>query len=96
VVKSFDRLIHEDQKVAYEAFALISLMVAAGETTDIFDAIENHRDDRVRFALLHVLKTQKDGRTVASLHQLAGNDKISPDIMERIKETLHAFETVGV
>lgn len=96
VVKSFDRLVHEDQKVAYEAFTLVSLMVSAGETKDIFEAIENHRDERVRFALLHVLKTQKDGRTVARLQDLAGNEKISPDVMERVQETLHAFETVGV
>ena len=64
VARSLDRLIHEDTKVAYEAFALVSLLIKAGETKEIFEAIENHKDERVKFALLHVLKVQKDERTV--------------------------------
>ena len=34
VAKSFDRLIHEDLKVAYEAFALVTLLIRSGETRE--------------------------------------------------------------
>ena len=54
VVKSLDRLVNEDLKIAYEAFALISLLIKAGETDIIFAAISRHKDERVKFALLHV------------------------------------------
>ena len=42
-------------------------MIKAGETKEIFDAIENHKDERIKFALLHVLKVQKDERTIEEL-----------------------------
>ena len=72
VERSFDRLIHDDSKVAYEAFALVALLIKASETAEIFNAIENHKDERVRFALLHVLKAQKDERTIEELIKQSG------------------------
>jgi len=91
VERSFDRLIHEDTKVAYEAFALVSLLVKAGETKEIFTAIENHKDERVRFALLHILKLQKDERTIDELTRLAIAMSKKPEMVARIKETIAAI-----
>lgn len=93
-VKSFDRLVHEDLKVAYEAFSLVAFMIGSGETAEIFKAIRNHRDERVKFALLHVLKVQKDERTIEALEQLRTSGSLSPDVAERIKETIASFEKV--
>ncbi|MBV9241083.1 MAG: hypothetical protein JO314_03655 [Acidobacteria bacterium] len=93
VSRSFERLIHEDTKVAYEAFALVSLLVKAGETTEIFEAIENHKDERVKFALLHVLKVQKDERTVEELTRLALSMSRKPEMLEKIKETIASVQT---
>lgn len=92
VSRSFERLIHEDTKVAYEAFALVSLMIKAGETKEIFDAIENHKDERIKFALLHVLKVQKDERTVEELTRLALAMSRKPEMLEKIKETMAAIQ----
>jgi hypothetical protein len=88
VSRSFERLIHEDSKVAYEAFALVALLIKARETDEIFDALENHKDERVRFALLHVLKIQKDERTVDELSRLALSLSRKPEMLERIKDTI--------
>ncbi|MFL6375589.1 MAG: HEAT repeat domain-containing protein [Pyrinomonadaceae bacterium] len=93
VGRSLERLIHEDTKVAYEAFALVSLLIKAGETKELFDTIENHKDERVKFALLHVFKVQKDERTIEELTRLALAMSRKPEILEKIKETITAIQT---
>lgn len=95
VVKTFDRLVHDDLKIAYEAFVLVSLLIKAGETTEIFDAIREHRDERVRYALLHVVRVQRDPRTVDELYKLEKNSGVPTDVSERVRETIHSLEEVA-
>jgi len=90
--KSFERLIHEDLKVAYEAFTLVALMVRSGETDEIFDALRDHKDERVKVALLHVLKVSNDERAVARLDQLIQNGSFSPNVMSRMQETADSLK----
>lgn len=92
VVKSFDRLIHEDRKVAYEAFCLVSLLIRSTETEALFDAIRSHRDERVRFALLHVLKIVRDERTIDELNGMQIDASIPTDVADRIRQTRESFE----
>ena len=92
VSRSFERLIHEDSKVAYEAFALVALLIKASETKEIFEAIEGHKDERVKFALLHVLRVQKDERTIEELTRLALSMSRKPEMLQRIKETIGAVQ----
>ncbi|MFT3744848.1 MAG: hypothetical protein QM785_11230 [Pyrinomonadaceae bacterium] len=92
-VKSFERLVHEDLKVAYEAFSLVAFLIASGENEEIFKAIRSHRDERVKFALLHVLKVRQDPRTAEGLEQLlTGN--LSSDVQDRVKDAISSFEKV--
>ena len=93
-VKSFDRLVHEDLKVAQEAFSLVAFMIAADETDEIFKAIRNNNDERVRFALLHVLSVKKDERTLAKLEELVKISALSPDVAERLNETIGSLQAV--
>jgi HEAT repeat protein len=95
VVKTFDRLVHDDLKIAYEAFVLVSLLVRAGETREIFDAIRNHRDERVRFALLHVLRVQRDSRTLKELYELQKDSGFPTDVAERVREAILSMEEVA-
>jgi hypothetical protein len=94
VGKSFDRLVHEDTKIAYEAFALVSLLIKAGETDVIFDALRQHKDERVKYALLHVLRVQKDERTLEMLHKLRVDSSWPTDVSDRIREAINSFEAV--
>jgi hypothetical protein len=94
VQKSFDRLVHEDMKISYEAFCLVALLIKAGEDKEIFEAIRDHKDERVRFALLHVVRAIKDERSHQRLNHLYKEGKCSTDILERIKDTLKSFEQV--
>jgi hypothetical protein len=92
VSKSFERLIHEDVKIAYESFALVSLMICAGETEEIFRTLASHRDERVRFAILHVLKVQKDPRTLDELRRLGSMHSNSKDLAEKFRDTIKSIE----
>ncbi len=94
VQKAFERLVHDDLKIAYEAFVLVAMLIKAGETEEIFSAIHEHRDERVKFALLHVLKSVKDERSLDSLNELRTGDQFPTDVMDRITDTIKSFEQV--
>jgi len=95
VTKAFDRLIHDDLKIANEAVILVSLMIEAGETKEIFHAIRNHKDERVRFALVHVLKMMHDERTQEDFFELSRDENLPADVAVRVKEALPLFEAVA-
>lgn len=95
VAKSFDRLVHEDLKIAYEAFALVSLLIKAGETDGIFEAVLEHKDERIKYALLHVLKVQKDERTLVKLNELRVGRSWPTDVSDRIRDTMKSVEQVA-
>jgi HEAT repeat protein len=95
VVKAFDRLVHDDLKIAYEAFVLVSLLIKSGNTSELFDAIRNHRDERVRLALLHTLKVHKDERTLSELYELQKDNSLTGDISGRIHDTILSMQHVA-
>ena len=96
VGKAFERLVHEDVKVSYEAFVLVALLLKSGETNELFDAIQTHKDERVKFALLHVLKAVKDDRSLKPLTELNAGNTFPPDVTQRIMDTIKSFEKVAV
>ncbi len=94
VERSFDRLIHPDQKIAYEAFTFTNLLIKAGETEEIFGAIENHRDKKVKLALLHVLSIVRDETTLPNLYALLEQNSTSPEIKEKVDLMIESFGMV--
>ena len=92
--KSFDRLIHEDMRIAYEAFALVGLLIRSGETDAIFDALQQHADERVRFALLHVLKVVKDEKCIQRLESLLHDGSLPEDMTKRVIDTIKSADAV--
>ncbi|MBK7394494.1 MAG: HEAT repeat domain-containing protein [Chloracidobacterium sp.] len=94
VLKAFERLVHDDLKIAYEAFVLVAMLIKAGETEEIFSAIREHRDERVKFALLHVLRSVKDERSLDSLNELRTSNTFPTDVMDRLTDTIKSFEHV--
>lgn len=95
VSKSFDRLIHEDTKVAYEAFALVSMLVHAGEIQDIFTCLKTHKDERVKFALLHVLQVSRDDRALKRLKEMSLDQSFTSDVADRIRAAITNSDPVG-
>lgn len=90
-MRSFDRLVHEEIKVAGEAFAQAALMIAAQEIDEVVKAIRGHADERVRFALLHVIKVSGDARMRAYLDEMIADRSLSADVATKVKETLSAL-----
>lgn len=85
---SFDRLVSKDSKQAYEAFTLMALLINAGETEKIFNALENHRDTNVRQAILHIIKVTKDQRAVDGLCALLEKNTLPIDLQEAVDRTI--------
>lgn len=95
VKRSFERLIHDDLKMAYEAFTFTALMIKAGETAQLFETIETHRDNNVKFALLYILKVVRDESALSGLYNLLEQDSLSPELKEQVDETIKSFEMVA-
>ena len=94
--RSFDRLTLRDEKSAYEAFALVYLMVKAGETEKIFDAISDHRDIKIRLALLHILKAANVAEVIPQLSAFIAAEPISSVVGDKARETLLGINALPV
>jgi len=94
VAKTFERLVHEDMRIAYEAFVLVALLIKAGEMKDIFDAIKDHRDERVKFALIHTIKAVKDERSIIELSKFVRSNRLPKEVSDRANETIKNFDQV--
>jgi hypothetical protein len=94
VDRSIDRLIHKDQKYAYEAFALLALLIKAGETKEIFEAIENQRDKYVKMAVLHVLKVAGDERNLHALYAYVERNSLPEDLGNFANEVIKSISLV--
>jgi hypothetical protein len=95
VLRSLDRLVHQDQKIAYEAVTLLALLLKNGETDEIFRAVEEHRDDNVRLAFLKVVDIAGDERAIPKLERMRNQLMISKEIKNRIDEVIARFELVA-
>lgn len=95
VERSIDRLVHEDPKYSYEAFTLVALLIIAGETKEIFQALENHRDKSVKMALLKVMKIVRDERVVAQVCEYMEHNSLPEDISKAANEIVKNNEPVA-
>ena len=93
--RSFDRLVHQDGKVVYEAVALVALLINAGETDEIFKAIEYHRNTGVKLALLHVIKVVKNEESLSGLYSLLEVGHLPKEIKDAVEKTIESFELVA-
>ncbi|MFV0388242.1 MAG: HEAT repeat domain-containing protein [Pyrinomonadaceae bacterium] len=94
VDRSIDRLVHEDPGYAYEAFALVALLINAGETKEIFDVMHNQRNKMVKLALLHCLKVVKHPDTLQTLYNYVERNSLPEDLSNAVTEVIKSFDTV--
>lgn len=94
--KSLDRLVHEDMRIAYEAFTLAALLIKAEETAPIFEALREHKDERVRMALLHVLKVVKDEHSIAELDEMIREGVFTGEVQKRATEAMKGLEPAAI
>ncbi|MGI9056226.1 MAG: HEAT repeat domain-containing protein [Pyrinomonadaceae bacterium] len=79
VERSFIRLVGNDEKAAFEVMALIVLLIKSGETKEVFEALENHPNQNIRKAILHILKITKEHNALEGLYNLLESDKLSEE-----------------
>ncbi|MDI1241515.1 MAG: HEAT repeat domain-containing protein [bacterium] len=94
--RSFDRLTLRDEKSAYEGFALVYLLVKAGETEKIFEAIANHRDIKIRVALLHILKVANVAEVIPPLSAFIAGEPMSSVVGDKAREVLLGIDALPV
>jgi hypothetical protein len=94
VKRSFDRLVHNDQKIAYEAVTLLALMIRAGETEEIFKALESHHDSNVKLALVHVIGLAKTEEAVSGLYEIIEKSTISKELKNKMDDVIDSFEVI--
>ncbi len=91
---SFERLIHEDLKMSYEAFALSVLIVRSGETELMFFALKSHADPAVRRAILHVLDVAGDERVVDPISRILSQQLLTADLAQKAGDVMRKHENV--
>ena len=94
--RSFDRLILQDEKAAYEAFALVYMLIRTGETERVFDAVRNHRDGKTRMALLHAIKVANVAEVIPGLSSFIADEPISSPIADKAREVLLGINSMPV
>jgi hypothetical protein len=93
VERSFDRLVHDDRKTVYEVFALIVLLIKSGETKEVFNALENHRNPNVRKGILHIIKITKEHNALDGLYNLLESENLNQETREEIDKLV---EEIGL
>ncbi len=83
VDRSFERLVHLDSRIAYEAFVLIMLLIKAQETDHIFMAMKESKDENVKLAIVHAINVAGDERAIERLAEFAMNEELSAEVRRR-------------
>lgn len=94
VERSIERLIHEDLNHSYEAFALIALLIRAGETMEIFQILESHADQFVKLALLRVFKVIQDERTIPMLYSYMERNTLPELLGKAVNDCIKSADLV--
>lgn len=96
VEKSLSRLIHDDMKIAYEAFVLVALLLKAGEHEFIFNTLKGRGDQRIKLALLHVLGVVGEERSIIRLADTPDDPQDWADVTAKKKEVVENTMAVAV
>ncbi len=88
VERSFERLVHRDRKYAYEAFALVTLLIRAGETEVVTEFLQKTTESSVRKAILHTIKISKNKHAIGGLKALLSKKNLTPELQEDVDKTI--------
>lgn len=95
VNRSIDRIVHNDKKIAHEVASLIFLLIRAGETDEIFNALENHPNQNVRKAILHVIRISKEHKSLDGLYHLLEKKDLNEEMRVEIDKLVEEIGLVA-
>ncbi|HEX8249786.1 MAG TPA: hypothetical protein VF599_16525, partial [Pyrinomonadaceae bacterium] len=79
---------------AYEAVALVALLITAGETDLIFEKLKTSKDPELQQAILHVIRITDDQSVLNELYALLEQKYLSADLRKAVDETIEAIGLV--
>jgi hypothetical protein len=82
----FDRLMHQDRKQAKDAFAMLNLLVSAGEYKQIVNSISYPSDIHVRLATIEALRTLSPVKMLPALYELTAKDNLAGEVREELEK----------
>lgn len=91
--RAFERLSSSDGKQSYEAFAILTLLIKAGEFRPILQTIAEHPSLQVRLATVKVLHNLNSSKMSASLYELSLKEDLPEEVKNALKELLFHFST---
>lgn len=91
--RAFERLSSADGKQSYEAFAILTLLVKAGEFRPILQTIAEHPSLQVRLATVKVLHNLNSSKISAPLYELSLKEDLPEEVKSALKELLFHFST---
>jgi len=68
--QAINRLIGNDQRQAYEAFSLLSLLIKAKEVSPLLEGIASNSDTQVRLALVRLMNTVGGVRHLSEMREI--------------------------
>ncbi len=94
--RSFARLAHTEKTAAYEAAALVALLLRSGETREVFDAIKSHQVLNVRKAILQIIRITKEPNALEGLYSLLEKNSLPEEVHKEVDETIKEIGLVLV
>ncbi len=91
VERSLERLIHRNDNVAYEAFAMAALLIKAREVGMLITALAEHKEEHVRLAILQVFKVAGDSYSVDKLQGLIDQNVMTPEMSEKVQKVIEGM-----
>jgi hypothetical protein len=96
VERIFDRLVHRDLKHAFEAVALLSMLVKADETAPIFQKLAAEKNSQMQRAILHVIKITNSENALNGLCMMLDKKDVSMELKNEIDATIESIGLVTV
>jgi len=93
---TFGRLVNRERNAVLEAFAIVCVLIRAGETDDLIDAIMSHADVNVSSALLHIIQLTRDEALIRELATAVDTFEIRPEIRPQIQQIISGQELSNV
>jgi hypothetical protein len=86
--RAFDRLASPDSRQSYEAFAILSLLVKAGETKPLFNAIAQHPAENIRLAAIKLLRESGIPGIFEKMSLMADQPALTPRVRAALMDHL--------
>lgn len=90
---AFNRLMHDDRNLAQEAFAMIRLLVAAGDFTAIINTITQPKDINISLATIEALRTLKPTKILPALYELTAKPNLPAEVNKALDDLIDKLIT---